>query len=82
MKGTFVIAGETYLALETVAECFDCEVAWVERVYALGLLGRGEMIEGRVAIPAASLERVATVRRLCVHLDLSPELVGLWLDEE
>ena len=28
-----VIRGETYLTLDVIAECYDCEVEWVERVY-------------------------------------------------
>lgn len=76
------IRGETYLTLETVAECYECEIEWVERIYDLGLLGSGELVDGRTAIPARMLERLAEIMRLCRHQGIDPTLVDLWLLEE
>jgi hypothetical protein len=77
-----VIHDETYLTLDAVAECYECEIEWIERIYALGLLGRGEQVEGRTAIPSRMLERVAQIRRLCHHHGIDPAVVDLLLGEE
>lgn len=58
------VRGEAYVTLDTVAECYRVEVAWVREVYDHGLLGRGEEVEGATAVAAATLERLATVLRL------------------
>jgi hypothetical protein len=76
------IRGETYLTLETVAACYQCEIAWVEQIYGLGLLGSGENVEGHTAIPARMLERLAEIVRLVRHHGIDPTLVDLWLLEE
>jgi hypothetical protein len=76
------IRGETFLTLETVAECYEIELQWVERIYRLGLLGRGEDVEGHAAIASTMLERVAEILRLCRHQGVDPTLVGLFLTEE
>jgi hypothetical protein len=72
-----VIHEETYITLETVAECYECEVEWIEQVYRLGLLGAGENVEGRTAITSRMLERVAELRRLCHYQGLDPVLVDV-----
>lgn len=60
---TITIRGEAYLTLETVAECYRVEITWLEEVYALGLLGRGERVEGTTAIAAAMLDRMSRIVR-------------------
>lgn len=83
MSGVRVtIRGETYLTLDIVAECYECEIEWVERIYHLGLLGSGETVEGRTAIQARMLERLAEIVRLCRYHGIDPTLVDLWLLEE
>lgn len=77
-----VIHEETYLTLDVIAECYECEIEWIERVYAMGLLGAGEQIEGRTAIPARMLERVAQLRGLCHHQGLDPSLVDVLFVED
>ena len=76
------IHGETYVTLDTVAECYHCEVEWVEQIYGLGLLGSGELVEGRPAIPARKLDRLAEIVRLVRIHGIDPTLVDLWLLEE
>ena len=76
-----VIRGETYITLDVVAECYECEVEWVERVYRLGLLGAGEEVEGTPAIPSYMLERVAVLKRLCHYHGIDPTLVDLLLED-
>jgi hypothetical protein len=76
-----VIHGETFLTLDAVAECYEIEVQWVERIYRLGLLGPGEDVEGHAAIASTMLERVAEILRLCRHHGVDPTLVELFLSE-
>ena len=82
MTRIVTIRGETYLTLEAVAECYECEVTWVEEIYGLGLLGSGERIEGLTAIPSRMLDRVAQLRRLCHYHGIDPTMVDLLLGEE
>ena len=74
-----VIHGEVHLTLATVADCFAVEVAWVERVYALGLLGPGERVDGTVAVAAELLDRVAEVLRLSRYHGVALETVEIFL---
>lgn len=76
------IRGESYLTLETVAECYQCEVSWVRAVYAEGLLGPGVVRSGRVLVRSAVLDRVATVYRLSVHQGVPLETVSVLLGPE
>jgi hypothetical protein len=77
-----VIREETYLTLDLVAECYEVEVEWVEGVYRLGLLGAGEQVEGRPAIPSRMLERVAQLRGLCHYHGLDPALVDVLFGDD
>jgi hypothetical protein len=72
-----IIREETYITLDTIAECYEFEVEWIEEVYGMGLLGTGENVEGRTAIPSRMLERVAELRRLCHYHGLDPYLVDV-----
>ena len=72
-----VIHDESYMTLDLVAECYGVDVEGVERVYRLGLLGAGEQVEGKPAIPSRMLERVAELRRLCHYHGLDPSLVDV-----
>jgi len=57
------IEGEAYMTLETIAGCYDFEIAWVTEVYQFGLLGPGLTVGGSVAVPAVLLDRVARIWR-------------------
>lgn len=81
-RATFTIRGETYLTLDVVAECYDCELAWVQQIFRLGLLGVGEDVEGLLAIPSRMLDRVAEIRRLCHYHGVDPTIVEVLLAEE
>ena len=61
---SIVVQGEVYLTLAAAADCFAVEVAWVEEVHALGLLGPGERVGDAIAVPARQLDRLAEVLRL------------------
>ncbi len=74
-----VIRGDSYIALETVAECYCFERAWIEAVYEAGLLGRGEIFESRTVIRTSLLDRVATIRRMQHYQGLALETVAILL---
>jgi len=75
-----VVRGQRFVSLETVAECYEVEVAWVREVYDFGLLGPGEVVEGTIAVAAAMLERMAEIRRLTlIGGDLA--VIAVLLDE-
>lgn len=59
--------GESWLALETVAEVFACEVTFVHAVFERGLLGQGERVDDVLFVRCALLDRVARIVRLSVH---------------
>ena len=81
-RATLTIRGETYVSLETVAECYECELTWVQEIFALGLLGAGTSVEGLVLVPSFMLERVAAIRRLCHYHGIDPTIVELLMKEE
>jgi hypothetical protein len=58
-----LIRGQLHLTLQTVAECYDVQVHWLEEVYDEGLLA-GEEFESRVAVAATELDRIARIVRL------------------
>ncbi len=60
------IEGESYITLDDVAECYECEHGWVREVYDHGLLGRGVRYEGTIVVRTSMLDRVAEIRRLHV----------------
>ena len=71
------IRGELFLPLEEVASCYQVELEFLREVYELGLIGPGELAEGRIAIPARELDRVAEVLRL--HFQQGVNLPGIAL---
>ncbi len=77
-----VIRGESYWTLEAVAESYQCEVTWLRTVYDYGLLGRGERLEGSVAVHVRQLDRVATILRLHVYQGLELSAVRLLLETD
>ncbi len=61
---TIELHGETYVSIATVAECYEVELAWIEEVYTLGLLGPGERVERLLVVSVSMLDRVALILRL------------------
>lgn len=76
------IEGESYITLEGVAECYECEVAWLHEVYRMGLLGRGRTVERTIAIELRMLDRVADVIRMSVHQGIDLAVVAALLEGE
>ena len=58
------IEGESYLTLEAISECYECEVAWLREAYDFGLLGGGRTYSGTLVLSITILDRVAEVVRL------------------
>ncbi|MFT7465475.1 MAG: hypothetical protein ACI9EF_003844 [Pseudohongiellaceae bacterium] len=67
--------GESWLAIETVAEVFSCEVTLVRAVYDRGLLGPGEQVGQALFVRCALLDRVARIVRLSVHQGFELETI-------
>ena len=76
------IEGESYLSLHGVAECFSCEVAWVEEVYSLGLLGTGRRDGAEVVVASTLLDRVAEIRRFNVYYGVHLTAVSILLERK
>ena len=79
-RSQLVIRGEAYLMIETVAECFQVQSAWVQAVYHRGLLGAGERRGESIYIQARMLDRVAEIQRLNILLDEDMNAVALFID--
>lgn len=74
------IHGERYVTVDWVAQCYSVEERWVLRALELGYVGPAETVEGAVALPAASLERLARIRRLELQLGFELEALEPWVD--
>lgn len=75
-----VIRGEAYLAIDTIAECFEVETTWVEAVYRRGLLGAGEERDKVTYVEAGMLDRVAEIQRFYLLLDRDLNAVVLFFE--
>jgi len=74
------LEGESYITLEGVAECYQCEVAWLREVYEFGLLGRGQVVQERIVIQSRMLDRVAEVIRMSIYQGVDLAAVAVFLD--
>lgn len=70
-----VISGQSYLTLETISECYECEVAWLREAYDFGLLGRGVVHRDTIVLSVRVLDRVAEVVRLSRYQGCSFETI-------
>ncbi|MFT5734085.1 MAG: putative membrane protein YqgA involved in biofilm formation [Planctomycetota bacterium] len=82
MSQPIEINGEAYLELESVAEVFRVESVVLREAYVSGLLGAGVEGDQRVLIATAMLDRVATIVRMRVVLELDFETIELALMRE
>lgn len=76
-----MIAGESYLTLEAISECYGCELAWLRDAYDFGLFGRGRLEAGRVVLRIGVLDRVAEVVRLSRYQGLGFEAIEVLIGE-
>ncbi|MFN2427374.1 MAG: hypothetical protein ABR587_13120 [Candidatus Binatia bacterium] len=76
-----LIEGETYLTLEAISECYDCDVSWLREAYDRGLLGGGRVHSGAIALHITVLDRVAEVIRLARYQGLGFETIVVLLDQ-
>lgn len=75
------IEEQSYLSLDGISECYECEVSWLQEVYDLGLLGSGREHAGRIVLSVAILDRVAEVIRLNFHEGLPLDVIVVLLGE-
>ncbi len=78
----FIEGGRSWVALTTLAGCFECEVTWLDTVYARGLLGEGIARSGMVLVESQYVEQLAVVYRMTFHYGLDLETVELLLAEK
>ena len=78
---TIRIENESYLTLEAISECYDCEVAWLREAYDFGLLGGGRAYANTVVFSVAILDRVAEVVRLGRYQGMSFDAIFVLLGD-
>jgi len=67
------IRGEVFVTLASAAACYEVELAWVEEISAAGVLGPCERVDGRPAVRARELDRLALLLRWTRHHELDLE---------
>jgi len=80
MSRVVYIREEAYVALATIAECYECSEAWLREVYDVGLLGTGESLEETTWVRAEVMDRVAWILRLSVVHGLELDVIVHLLD--
>ena len=75
------IEGETYVTLEAISQCYQCEVQWLQEVYEAGLFGGGRRYEGTVVFHVTLLDRAAEVVRLHRYQGLGLDAIVVLLGE-
>jgi hypothetical protein len=78
---TIRIDNQTYLTLEAISECYECEVAWIREAYEFGLLGGGLTYSGTVVLSVTVLDRVAEVVRLGRYQGMGFETISVVLGD-
>lgn len=76
-----VIGGESYLTLETICECYECEMAWLRQAYDFGLLGGGVVHRDTIVLSVRILDRVADIVRLGRYQGMSFETIFVVLGD-
>ena len=75
------IEGQSWVTLETISECYECEVAWVREAYAYGIFGVARPHAGTLVLRATMLDRVARAWRLSRYEGLSFDAIVVLLGE-
>ena len=82
MDASFDVGGRPHLSLETVAEIYQVDVVWLQSAYEAGLMGKGVVHGGRVAVPVLRLDRIATIVRLRRVMGPNLEVLAATLIED
>jgi hypothetical protein len=75
------IEGQAWVTIETICECYDCDIAWVREACEFGLLGTARPHAGTVVFRATVLDRVARVVRLSRYERLGFEAIVVLLGD-
>jgi hypothetical protein len=78
---TIRMEGETWITLETICECYECDIAWAREAYDFGLFGGGRIVAGRPVLRVTVLDRVARVVRLNRYEGLGFEAIIVLLGD-
>jgi len=73
------IEGETWITLEEISACYECETAWLREAYEIGLLGGGREQSGKLLLRVTVLDRVAEIVRLSRYQGLAFETIVVLL---
>ena len=73
---------ESYLTLEAISECYECEVAWLREAYEFGLFGGGRLYLDTIVLSVTVLDRVADVVRLGRYQGIGFEALVVLLGED
>ena len=80
MSRIVYIREEAYVALSTIADCYECSEAWLREVYDIGLLGAGETRDELTLVRADAMDRVARILRLSTVHGLELDVIVHLLD--
>jgi hypothetical protein len=74
-RTTILLEGRTWITIEAISECYECEVAWVREACDYGLFGTARVHAGTLVLRVTVLDRVARVVRLSRYEGLGFEAI-------
>lgn len=77
--GRLQLGGESYVAVEVVAQAFHMDVSLVVAIVDLQLIGPARTAEHRLFVPCHQFDRLAEILRWHVGFDVPLERVELLL---
>lgn len=80
MSRVVYIGEDAYVALETIADCYEVSVVFVREVYDFGLLGHGEVREHETLVRIVALDRVARILRFRTIHGFDLDVIAALLD--
>jgi hypothetical protein len=80
-RTTILLEGQSWITIETISECYGCEVAWVREACDYGLFGTARVHSGTLVLRVTVLDRVARVVRLSRYEGLGFEAIALLLGD-
>jgi hypothetical protein len=75
------IEGQTWISLEGICECYECDMSWLREAYEFGLLGGGRIHGGHLMLRITVLDRVARVLRMSRYEGLGFEAIVVLLGD-
>jgi hypothetical protein len=63
-RTTIVLEGRSWITIEAISECYECDVSWVREACDYGLFGTVRAYAGTLVLRVTVLDQVARVVRL------------------